>query len=166
MEKNMTDQVLVKEPVYGKDVVVKDKGVEKDVKEEVVKEMVYQDVFRPTFRGTVTPLLTTDEQSQYIREILEVTSSDSQFAKKAYDAIQYVLSQADPPPPEVPLAMSKRVVGEYLTMEELMRRRDEEKKLDEEAKKVVETKKPPVVSTHPTPTPTHPLNPTATPVKK
>jgi hypothetical protein len=38
------------------------------------------------------PLVLTDEQRNYVREILDTACSDSRFAQKAYDAIMYVLT--------------------------------------------------------------------------
>lgn len=70
---------------------------------------LYQDVFRPVLLNSPS-LLHTDEQDLYIKKVLEKCCSDSQFARKAYEAISFILSQVEPPP-EVPLAT--RVIGEY-----------------------------------------------------
>lgn len=50
------------------------------------------DVFRPTL--TYAPKLgepITDEQWMYIQKVLEVSSSDSKFAQKAFEAIRYII---------------------------------------------------------------------------
>lgn len=51
---------------------------------------VYRDVFEPVL-VTPNPLDVSDEQKDFIREILRVSSSDSKFADKAYKAIMVVL---------------------------------------------------------------------------
>ena len=38
------------------------------------------------------PLMVTEEQSRYIREVLDISCSDSKFAEKAYTAIMHILS--------------------------------------------------------------------------
>jgi hypothetical protein len=38
------------------------------------------------------PLVVTEEQSRYIREVLDISCSDSKFAEKAYTAITRILS--------------------------------------------------------------------------
>lgn len=50
----------------------------------------YRDVFEPVL-VTPNPLSVSDEQKDFIREILRVSSSDSRFAMKAYGAIMKVL---------------------------------------------------------------------------
>jgi hypothetical protein len=52
---------------------------------------LYQDPFSPVLLNS-TPVVLSDEQRHYIREILDIACSDSKFADKAYDAIRYVLS--------------------------------------------------------------------------
>lgn len=79
-------------------------------KEAVVREVpAYQDVFRPVLLNSPS-LHHTDEQDFYIKKILEKCCSDSQFAKKAYEAIKFVMSQEEPPPE---VLAATRVVGEY-----------------------------------------------------
>jgi len=52
---------------------------------------LYQDPFAPVLFNS-PPLVLTDEQRLYIREILETACSDSRFAEKAYVAIARVLT--------------------------------------------------------------------------
>jgi hypothetical protein len=60
----------------------------------------YEDPFSPTLRSS-EPLVVTDEQRHYIREILDIACSDSKFAQKAYDAIVLVLTGKSVTVPEV-----------------------------------------------------------------
>jgi hypothetical protein len=66
---------------------------------------VYQDSFTPVLVDpTSTRLETSEEQNLYIRKILDVSCSDTQFADKAYRAILHVLDGNKPPvEPEAPL---------------------------------------------------------------
>jgi len=75
-----------------KDVIIKPKQV------EVVEEFVPFDPWSPVLKNSPS-LQTTEEQELYIREILEICCSDSAFAKKAYLALQHILTGAAPEPP-------------------------------------------------------------------
>lgn len=68
-------------------------------KVEVVEEPVFTpfDPWTPILKNSPS-LHTTPEQELYIREILEICCSDSAFAKKAYAALQYILTGAEPVP--------------------------------------------------------------------
>ena len=52
------------------------------------------DPWRPVLKNSPS-LHTTEEQDVYIKEILDICSSDSAFAKKAYAALKYILSQEE-----------------------------------------------------------------------
>jgi hypothetical protein len=52
----------------------------------------YVDPFNPTMRSSESLELSV-EQNNLIRQVLDYSSSDSLFAKKAYDAIQRILTQ-------------------------------------------------------------------------
>lgn len=52
---------------------------------------LYQDPFSPILFSSPTLLVTT-EQKLYIREVLSISSSDEQFADKAYRAIEKILT--------------------------------------------------------------------------
>lgn len=65
----------------------------------VVKAFV-QDPFSPTLFNS-PPLAVTDEQKNYIRKVLDKSSSDSKFAEKAYAAISLILTGGSVAPPVV-----------------------------------------------------------------
>jgi len=50
-----------------------------------------QSVFSPVLYNS-TPVTLSEEQLNWIREVLEITSSDSQFADKAFRAIKFILT--------------------------------------------------------------------------
>jgi len=56
------------------------------------------DPFRPVLKAGTPSLRVTAEQDLYIREILDICCSDSASAKKAYAAIEYVLTNNTPGP--------------------------------------------------------------------
>lgn len=58
---------------------------------QLVEEVKAFDPWNPVLKNSPS-LHTTTEQEMYIREILNLSCSDSAFARKAYDAIQYVLT--------------------------------------------------------------------------
>ena len=62
--------------------------------------VIRRDLFRPVLLNSQS-LAVSPEQNDVIQEILEVCSSDSAFAKKAYAAIHYALTQTPPIPPVV-----------------------------------------------------------------
>jgi hypothetical protein len=51
----------------------------------------YRDAFKPTLLSSPA-LKVTDEQKDFIKAVLDYACSDSQFSKKAYDAIVYILT--------------------------------------------------------------------------
>lgn len=53
--------------------------------------VAYQDPFRPVLTSSES-LKVSEEQKAYIREVLEVCSSDTAFAQKAYDSIHLILT--------------------------------------------------------------------------
>lgn len=55
----------------------------------------YRDPFHPVLK-TPNPLAVTPEQESYLRDILDLCSSDSRFAQKAYVAILAVLTASNP----------------------------------------------------------------------
>jgi hypothetical protein len=68
---------------------------------------IYQHVFAPDLVDPKSVRLeTSEEQNLYIRAILDVACSDTQFSEKAYRAILKVLDGNKPPvePPLVPEA--------------------------------------------------------------
>ena len=70
----------------------------KSSKAAALEAPLYQDPFRPVLFDS--PVLnTSSEQERYIREVLEICCSDSAFAKKAYLALQYILTTAPPVAP-------------------------------------------------------------------
>ena|SRR5580765_1758568 len=72
----------------------------------------YRDPFNAVLLNSPV-LQTSDEQSLYIREVLEKACSDMQFAHKAYDAILHILTAAPPPIPTVTsLTPSTAAVGD------------------------------------------------------
>ena len=73
-----------------KDVLIKPKVVES-------VEFTPFDPWSPVLKNSPS-LQTTPEQELYIKEILEICCSDSAFAKKAYLALQYILTGAPPVP--------------------------------------------------------------------
>jgi len=62
--------------------------------------VLYQDPFSPVLYNSPA-LLVTDEQRAHIREVLEIASSDIQFANKAYKAIEFILTNGSVKPPTV-----------------------------------------------------------------
>jgi len=72
----------------------------------------YRDPFNATLLNSPA-LLVTGEQEQYIREVLDVCSSDKQFALKAYNAIHHILT-AEPvlPPTVTSLVPATAAVGD------------------------------------------------------
>src|SRR5262245_37106529 len=62
--------------------------------QKIVK--VAPDAFRPVFYDVQIPGQITDEQWYYIARVLETSCSDNQFARKAFDALQFILSQTPP----------------------------------------------------------------------
>lgn len=64
----------------------------------VVLRPLYQDPFAPVLFNSV-PLVVTDEQKMYVREVLETACSDSKFAQKAYDSIHRILTGGSVKPP-------------------------------------------------------------------
>jgi hypothetical protein len=92
--------------------LVKDKPVVKVLEEEVV-EFTPFDPWTPVLKSGTPSLHTTPEQDLYIREILEICCSDSAFAKKAYAALQYILTGAAPVAPTVTsLSPATAVIGD------------------------------------------------------
>jgi len=75
--------------------------VKSKVVEPVVEEFKPFDPWNPVLKAGTPSLQTTTEQESYIREILDICCSDSLFAKKAYLAIQYILTGAAPVAPVV-----------------------------------------------------------------
>jgi len=71
-------------------------------KVEVVEEVTPFDPWSPVLKNSPS-LQTTPEQELYIREILEICCSDSAFAKKAYLALQHILTGV---PAEAPIVSS------------------------------------------------------------
>ena len=66
---------------------------DKNSKSAVLEAPLYQDPFRPVLLDS--PVLhTSPEQERYIKDILDICCSDSAFAKKAYAALQYILTAA------------------------------------------------------------------------
>ena len=51
----------------------------------------YRDPFIPEFKNEVTPYHPTQEQLDYLRDILIVSCSDSRFAEKAYVGVCLML---------------------------------------------------------------------------
>jgi len=80
--------------VTSKDVIIKPKV------EEVVEEFVPFDPWQPVLKNSPS-LHVTPEQDVYIKEILEICCSDSAFAKKAYVALQHILTGAPAIPASV-----------------------------------------------------------------
>jgi hypothetical protein len=79
---------------------------------EKVKTAVVRDPFHPVF---VSPnaLDVSDEQKSYIREVLNTACSDIQFAHKAYDALLFILTTEEVPPPAITtLTPSTVVIGD------------------------------------------------------
>jgi hypothetical protein len=74
------------------------KEVKPKVEEPVVEEITSFDPWRPVLKSSPS-LQTTEEQEVYIRKILEICCSDSAFAKKAYLALQYILTGTAPVAP-------------------------------------------------------------------
>lgn len=72
----------------------------------------YRDPFNAVLLDSPA-LLVTDEQDLYIREVLNTSCSDRQFAQKAYDAIHHILT-AEPPviPAITSLTPSTAAVGD------------------------------------------------------
>jgi len=72
----------------------------KDVKPKLVEPDVFTpfDPWNPVLKSSPS-LQTTEEQELYIKEVLEICCSDSAFAKKAYLALQYILTGAAPVAP-------------------------------------------------------------------
>lgn len=60
---------------------------------------LFQDPFRPVLFNS-PPLDVTVEQQKWLMELLEVASSDTQFAKKAFDGIMYILTHGVEPEPQ------------------------------------------------------------------
>jgi hypothetical protein len=56
----------------------------------VVKSL-YTDPFNAVLTSS-PPLVVTDEQKRYVKAVLDVSSSDSKFAQKAYDAMVHILT--------------------------------------------------------------------------
>lgn len=74
--------------------------------------VVYQDPFHPVLVDSV-PLEASEEQNYYIKEVLDLCCSDSASAKKAYAAIQFILSTAPPVAPIVTsLEPATAVIGD------------------------------------------------------
>jgi hypothetical protein len=77
--------------------------------------MTYQDTFKPTLMSAESLAFPVSvEQKLAIKEILRTACSDTRFAEKAYDAIEYVLTTGPAP---------------------LLRKSDEETKREEKEKK-------------------------------
>ena len=76
------------------------------VKDVIIKPKVVEPVFtpfdpwNPVLKNSPS-LHVTPEQDVYIKEILEICCSDSAFAKKAYVALQHILTGASAVPPSV-----------------------------------------------------------------
>jgi len=67
-------------------------------KATVLEAPLYQDPFHPVLLDS--PVLhTSPEQERYIKDVLDICCSDSAFAKKAYAALQYILTAAPPVAP-------------------------------------------------------------------
>jgi hypothetical protein len=62
--------------------------------------VLYQDPFTPTLYNS-PPLVVTDEQKLYLREVCSIGASDEQFAQKLYNAILYILTHGNTTPPAV-----------------------------------------------------------------
>ena len=62
----------------------------------------YRDAFKPTLLSSPA-LKVTDEQKDFIKTVLDYACSDSQFSKKAYDAIVYILTNGSVVAPVVGL---------------------------------------------------------------
>lgn len=74
---------------------------------------VAYDPFIPVLKSGTPSLHLTTEQDQYVRDILDISCSDSAFAKKAYKAIQLVLTAGQPAPSVVDsLAPPTAVIGD------------------------------------------------------
>jgi hypothetical protein len=79
---------------------------------EVVEEFTPFDPWTPVLKNSPS-LHTTPEQQAYIKEILEICCSDSAFAKKAYAALQYILTGSPAEAPTVTsLSPATAVVGD------------------------------------------------------
>lgn len=59
---------------------------------KLAKTRVHVDTFSPQLVEPVTPVTLTGEQLMYLTRLLEVTSSDRQFAAKALKTIVYILN--------------------------------------------------------------------------
>jgi hypothetical protein len=72
----------------------------KEAKPKLVEPDVFTpfDPWIPVLKSSPS-LQTTEEQEVYIRAILDLCCSDSLFAKKAYLALQYILTGTAPPAP-------------------------------------------------------------------
>ena len=82
--------------------------------------MKMPEAFKPVMRSVFSPLLldsepleVSEEQKMYIRKVLTTTSSDQQFADKAYLAIEKILTGGSVKPPVIDsLSPSSAVIGE------------------------------------------------------
>jgi len=73
--------------------------------------VLYQDPFSPVLRSS-PPLLVTEEQKMYVREVLSIAASDEQFADKAYRAITKILTGGSVVAPAVTgLTPASAVIG-------------------------------------------------------
>ena len=72
---------------------------------------LYRDPFNP-FLKSPNPLNVTDEQNQYIKEVLDVACSDSRFSQKAFDSINLILTGAFPLPSITSLSPSSAAIGD------------------------------------------------------
>ena len=87
----------------------------KEVKPKLVVEPVFVpfDPWHPVLKAGTPSLHTTDEQEVYIKWVLETCCSDSAFAKKAYTALQFILTQEEPAPPVLSsLSPATAVIGD------------------------------------------------------
>jgi hypothetical protein len=72
----------------------------KSKSKEVVEEYVPFDPWNPVLKNSPS-LQTSSEQNKYVKAILDICCSDSAFAKKAYDALQYILTGLIPVAPVI-----------------------------------------------------------------
>lgn len=75
--------------------------------------MFRPDVYRPNLTKDAKVAEVTDEQWANIRRVLDYASSDTMFAQKALEAIQYILTEAplNPVRQQTPLEVRKSEVN-------------------------------------------------------
>lgn len=66
----------------------------------MLAKVLYRDAFNPTLYSS-PPLNVSAEQLSYIQRVIEISSSDSKFAEKAFRSILRILTGGNTPLPEV-----------------------------------------------------------------